>query len=83
MRYAEPRAVRRLAKRRDAAAKEAERLAAVEQRRSEREEALRRFGPAADERRTDRRQPGSPQDLAARMRAAGITQDRRKGDRRR
>jgi hypothetical protein len=55
----------------------------IDARRSMREQALEKFGPAADERTTDRRQPGTPDQLDARMRAAGITHDRRKGDRRR
>jgi len=54
------------------------------ERASLREQTLTRFGAAADERTgTDRRQPADPATLDARMRAAGITQDRRRGDRRR
>lgn len=52
-------------------------------RRSLREQALERFGQDADERSSDRRQPGTPDQLDARMRAAGVFEDRRRGDRRR
>jgi hypothetical protein len=58
----------------------AERRAA--ERRSMREQALEKFGPAADERTSDRRTPRTPQETEAILRSLGI-EDRRRTDRRR
>jgi hypothetical protein len=52
------------------------------ERRSMREQALEKFGPAADERTTDRRQPKTPDETERILREMGLV-DRRRTDRRR
>jgi hypothetical protein len=54
----------------------------IDARRSLREQALEKFGPAADERTTDRRTPKTPAETEAILRQLGI-EDRRRTDRRR
>lgn len=49
---------------------------------TDRQQALTRFGPAADERTSDRRQPRSPAETERILRELGI-QDRRRQERRR